>query len=223
MHEEMCVLLQHGSRPHWRSVPELMHSRRRVHVRSVLLNSLSLFHEPLLLPAFYNSSCLMNFLSVQPTDAVIWENLGPTTAEPAVQEEEGNRACVNGTQCFGHDVRTFWFQLRRGGSFPLKVWALSLLSNWRPIQPLVMLPCLFIVCRILAFIFILTNNNNIDFIYNCDELSLSLQSLIFHWICKKLLIHENTGMHCTVYYTLNEILCKYKSLKFTLSWCSSAS
>lgn len=27
--EEMCVLLQHGSRPHWRSGPELMHSRCR--------------------------------------------------------------------------------------------------------------------------------------------------------------------------------------------------
>lgn len=38
----------------------------------------------------------MNFLSTQPTDAAIWENLHPPPVEPAVQEEpEETAAWVN--------------------------------------------------------------------------------------------------------------------------------
>lgn len=43
--------------------------------------------------------CLMNFLSVKPTDAAIWEKLNPATVEPAVQEEREERVYVKAPQC----------------------------------------------------------------------------------------------------------------------------
>ncbi len=89
-----------GSQPHWRTGPELMHSGCRVAFWWEFIFSLCFWTVAyILLLAFDNSLfqlCFMHFLSTQPTDAVIWENLSPTTVEPAVQEEqEENSACMN--------------------------------------------------------------------------------------------------------------------------------
>lgn len=121
----VCAVLQHGSRPHRRSGPDLMHSRGRGFGGSSFSVCSSWTFCPffswtlacILLPAFYNvllQLCFMNFLSTQPADAVIWEKLGPATVEPAVQEEqEENSACINDDD--GH------FRLWRGESFSFKV------------------------------------------------------------------------------------------------------